>query len=614
MRQSALLFPVLVAGIPVVADAQRPRDPLAGFDAYVAKAMTTWEVPGVAISIVKGDSVVYAKGYGTRTIGKRESVDPNTLFAIGSSSKAFTAVLVGMLVDAGEIAWSDPVTKHLAGFQLADPYVTRELRVQDLLSHRSGLARGDLVWYATDLTREEIVQRVRYLEPSWSLRSHFGYQNIMYIAAGQLVAGQMDMSWDDAVRRKLFEPLGMTSSNTSIRDLQGKPNVATPHILDEEAVIAIPYRNIDNAGPAGSINSNVLDMAKWVRFQLDSGKVGGKTLLSTGTFIETHTPHTIIDREGPDRVLNPYTHYESYGLGWFLEDYRGHELVQHGGNIDGMSAMVAMMPEEDLGVVILTNMNGTPLTAVLMRTIFDRYLGATGKDWSADIRKVYEDGEKRAKAAEAKRDSARMLGTTPSLPLGKYAGTYHDSLYGTATIEMEDRHLVAHFGGFIGDLEHWHHDTFRATSRDKTLGKMFLTFGVNAVAEVDGFQLEGMDGLLPEERPDFRRSTPPADSAPGITISDAAMRKIAGSYTAVGLPLVIEIQVIDGELKATVPGQPVYTLVAESPLRFRLTGPPGMPAGFHLEFEERSGTMVGATLHQPAPQPTLRLEKKQDAR
>ena len=611
MRLSAILFPTMLVGLPLAIAAQRTPSQLAGFDAYVAKAMTTWEVPGVAIAVVQGDSVVYAKGYGTRTIGKSEPVDPNTLFAIGSSSKAFTAVLVGMLADAGKIGWNDPVATHLAGFQLADPYVTRELRVRDLLSHRSGLARGDLVWYGTDRTREDIVRQVRYLQPSWSLRSQFGYQNIMYVAAGQLVAGELEMSWDDAVRTRLFEPLGMTSSSTSVRALDGKPNVATPHATLEEKVVTVSYRNIDNVGPAGSINSSVMDMTKWIRFQLDSGKAGDKTLLSTGSYIETHTPHTIIRREGPARASNPFTHYASYGLGWFLEDYRGRELVHHGGNIDGMSALVGMMPEEDLGVVILTNMNGSPLTSILMRTIFDRYLGATGKDWSADIRKIYEDGQRRAKAAEAKRDSARMMGTTPSLALSKYAGTYHDSLYGSATIKTEDGHLVARFGGFTGDMEHWHHDTFQATARDKTLGKMFLTFGVNAVAEVDGFRLEGMDGLLPEERPDFRRSTPPADSAPGIALSEADMRKIAGSYQVPGQPMVVEIEMIDGELKATVPGQPIYTLVAESPLRFRMTGPPGMPAGFYVEFERRGEEIVGATLHQPAPQPTLRFEKKQ---
>ena len=610
MRTLPLAIPLALALSVSPSIGQRAPAPLEGFDAFVTSAMTTWEVPGVAIAIVKGDSVVYAKGFGTRTIGRNEPVDASTLFAIGSSSKAFTATLVAMLVDAGKVRWNDPVAQHLRGFQLADPYLSREMRVRDLLSHRSGLARGDLLWYGTDRSREQIVEQVRYLRPSWSLRSQFGYQNVMYIAAGQLVDAQMGMSWDDAVRARLFQPLGMTSSSTTIRDLAGKPNVASPHTKLEETVTAIPWRNIDNAGPAGSINSNVLDMAKWVRFQLDSGKVGEKTLLSTGSFVETHMPHTIIRREGPARASNPFTNFASYGLGWFLEDYRGREIVHHGGNIDGMSAMVGMMPSEDLGVVILTNMNGTALTTVLLRTVFDRYLGATGKDWSADMRKLVEDGQKRAKEAASKREAARMAGTTPSLPLDRYAGTYHDSLYGAATVAMESGRLVARFGGFVGDMEHWHHDTFRATGRDQTLGKMFLTFGINAVAEVDGFRLEGMDGLLPEERPDFRRSAPPADSTPAIAIAESDLQKLAGSYALQGQPLVVEIEVIDGSLKATVPGQPVYTLVPESPLRFRLTGPPGMPAGFFMEFEKRGDRVVSLTLHQPQPQPTLKLDRK----
>jgi CubicO group peptidase (beta-lactamase class C family) len=610
MRHFTVAAPIALAMLALPVAAQRTPAPLAGFDAYVTKSMATWEVPGLAIAVVKGDSVVYAKGYGTRTIGKTEPVDPSTLFAIGSSSKAFTAALVAMLVDAGKVRWNDPVTQHLRGFQVNDPYVTREMRVRDLLSHRSGLARGDLLWYGTDRTRDQIVEQVRYLKPSWSLRSQFGYQNIMYIAAGQLAAEAMDMPWDEAIRAKLFEPLGMRASSTSINALQGKPNVASPHATIEDTVVVIPWRNIDNAGPAGSINSSVLDMAKWVKFQLDSGKAGGKTLLSTGSFVETHMPHTIIRREAPARASNPYTNFASYGLGWFLEDYRGREIVHHGGNIDGMSAMVGLMPGEDLGVVILTNMNGTDLTTVLMRTIFDRYLGVSGKDWSADLRKLVEDGQKRAKEAEAKRDSARMSGTTPSLPLAKYAGTYYDSLYGRATVQVEEGHLVARFGGFVGDMEHWHHDTFRATARDKTLGRMFFTFALNPVAEVVAFEIDGGPGANPEERPDFRRSAPPVDSTAAVTVADSDLQKLTGSYELSGQPMTIAIEFIDGTLKATVPGQPVYTLVAETPLRYRLTGPPGMPAGFFVEFEKAGDRVTSLTLTQPEPRPTLKFIRK----
>src|SRR3954454_21278990 len=246
--------------------AEAQAKPLQGFDDYVTKSMADWKIPGLALAIVRNDSVILAKGYGVRTRGKPDRVDERTLFAIGSSSKAFTSLAVAMLVDQGKVKWDDPATKYLPGFQLYDPYVTREIPVRDLLSHRSGLARGDMLWYAAQvLPRDSILYHVRYLKPSWSLRSRFGYQNIMYLAAGQLAARVNNKSWDQGNRERIFQPLGMTSSNTSNRDLDRLPDVASPHEEIEDTVRVIPYHNIDNIAPAGSINSNALDMAQWVR-------------------------------------------------------------------------------------------------------------------------------------------------------------------------------------------------------------------------------------------------------------------------------------------------------------------------------------------------------------
>ena len=251
---------LLVAVLAQVALAQNGA--LNGFDDYVNKAMKEWEVPGVAIAIVKGDQVVLAKGYGVRKIGEPAAVDERTLFAIGSSSKAFTAASIAMLVDDGKVKWDDPVTKYLPGFEMYDPYVTRELTVRDLLSHRSGLQRGDFLWYGTELERDEILRRTRFLKPSWSLRSTFGYQNLMFLAAGQLVSRVGGKSWDEFIQQRLFTPLAMSSSSTSINAFKNVDNVAAPHAKVEEKVQVIPWRNIDNIAPAGSINSNVVDMAQ----------------------------------------------------------------------------------------------------------------------------------------------------------------------------------------------------------------------------------------------------------------------------------------------------------------------------------------------------------------
>ncbi|CAN5826348.1 serine hydrolase [soil metagenome] len=487
----------------MTAPAAAQTGPLAGFDEYVQKSMREWKVPGVALAIIRGDSVVLAKGYGVRTLDRPEAVDANTVFAIGSASKAFTATLVGMLVDEGKVKWYDPVTTHLPGFQLYDPYVTRELAVRDLLSHRSGLARGDLLWYGTTNDPSEILRRVRFLKPSWSFRSQYGYQNIMYVAAGQIVANKTGKSWDAAVRDRLLVPLGMTASNTSTHPLRTLPNVASPHADIEDTVRVISWRNIDNAGPAGSINSSANDMTRWVRFQLDSAKVGRKQLVSTAAFTETHTPHVVIRRDSTAREANPFTHFSSYGLGWSLADYRGRELVHHGGNIDGMSALVALMPGEDIGMVILTNMNGSGLPTVLMRRAFDALLGTPPRDWSAELLRLRDRTLARAKETERKREAERVKGTRPSLPLSAYVGTYADSMYGEAKVRQENGRLVVEFGpSFVGEMEHWHFNTFRTRWRDPSMGRGWINFTIGSNGKVRQMEMENIADFRREEKPD----------------------------------------------------------------------------------------------------------------
>ncbi|MGI9040399.1 MAG: serine hydrolase domain-containing protein [Gemmatimonadales bacterium] len=408
---AVLILTLLSRSVPAGAQGK----PLQDFDAYITRSMAEWRIPGLAIAVVRNDSVVLLKGYGVKRLGAAEPVDERTLFAIGSSSKAFTALGVAMLVDEGKVRWDDPATKYLPGFQLFDPYVTRELTVRDLLTHRSGLARGDLMWYAQDLPRDSVLHRVRYLKPTWSLRAHFGYQNIMYLAAGQLTARVAGKSWDEVMRDRILTPLGMSSSNTSVSELIRLPNVATPHEEVDDTVRAVPYHNIDNAGPAGSINSNVVDMAQWLRFQLAGGKIGGKPLLSAGAFDETHTPQTIVRLEGAWKLIMPDAHFAAYGLGWLLHDYRGRKIAQHGGGIDGMHALVGLMSEEKTGVVILTNLAGNSLTHALMYRIFDAYLKQPRKDWSTELLKGLEALEAQAKDEKKSREVQRVTGTSPSL-------------------------------------------------------------------------------------------------------------------------------------------------------------------------------------------------------
>ena len=586
---------------PAIAQKSNPKPSLAGYDQYVTKTMQDWKVPALAIAVVKDDSIVLMKGYGTRTMGKTEPVDEHTLFAIGSSSKAFTATLVAMLVDEGKMRWDDPATAYLPGLQLYDPYVSRELTVRDLLTHRSGLARGDLMWYATDYNRDEILRRVRFLKPTWSVRSRFGYQNIMYLAAGQAAAHVAGKSWDDLVRERIFSPLGMTETSTSTRDLAGKSNVATPHAEIEDTLQIVPWHNIDNIGPAGSINSNVFDMIKWVRFQLAQGKVNGKSLVSASALGETHTAQMTIPVGADARQLNPYTHLEAYGMGWFLQDYRGRELDQHGGNIDGMTAMVALMPEEKIGVVILSNANGSPAPTIALYRVLDQLLNEPARDWNAEFVKTREKARAQQKEAEQKRLAQRVPNTKPSLSLDKYAGIYTDSMYGELKVTEENGALRVKYGtAFDGTLEHWHFDTFRFTSPNRMSGKPFMTFALGADGKVQSLDFESIGT--------FGRKPEAPDTSRKIVLAAAEAGKLTGTFVSESPALSIDVR-YDGDLKLTVPGQPAYTLLADSPTRFRLTGA-GIPAGFFLEYEMVNGAVKSVKLVQPTPRPTLTFVPK----
>jgi CubicO group peptidase (beta-lactamase class C family) len=596
-----LLTLCAVAALPLGA---QQREPFAGYDAYVNQALAAWKVPGVGIAIVRNDSVIYAKGYGLREIGKPDRVDERTFFAIGSSSKAFTAAAVAMLVDERKVRWDDAAAKFLPALQLYDPYATRELTIRDLLSHRSGLARGDLLWYGTDFDRAEILRRVRFLEPSWSFRSQFGYQNLMYLAAGELTARVVGggKSWDDVIDERIFAPLGMTTSNTSVRRLAGMPNVATPHSEIDDTVRVVPWRNIDNIAPAGSINSNVVEMANWVRLQLNKGKFGGRQVISSAQIEEMHKPHTIVPLEGAWKLLSPASHFLSYGLGWFLQDYRGEKVVQHGGNIDGMSALVGMIPEKNFGVVILTNMNQSGLPYVLMNRTFDAHLKAPARDWSAEMRKSFDALVAAGRDAQKRMEAQRVAGTRPSLPLAQYAGTYVDSMYGEAVVTDRNGTLYLSRGPAAeGSLEHWHFDTFRATWRDRGMGKTLVAFQLGTSGKVDELQIN-----LGGAPVTYRRRPAMADTTPGVRIAASEVATYVGRFESKAPPIVVSVERMGDALHLNVPGQPMYTLVPVTRTRFKLTGP-SVPAGFYLDYAMDGRTIRSVTLEQPAPRPPLTL-------
>ena len=486
-------------------------NPLQGLNTAVEQALQDWQMPGLALAIVKDDAVMLSKGYGVRELGQPAPVDERTVFAIGSVTKAFTAAALGMLVDEGEVGWDDPVTAHLPGFQLYDPYVTREITLRDLLTHRSGLPRGDLIWIGSNFDRAEILRRLRYLPPRWGFRSHYGYQNILYLAAGQVVAAVTGRSWDEFIRERIFAPLGMTTSSTSVTALADAANVATPHAEVDGQVRPVLYRNIDCIAPAGAINSNVADMTQWIRMLLADGRYGDQRFLSADTMTELFTPQTVMGLEAPEvRAYKPqlrgHTHFVAYGLGWMLYDYRGRKIASHTGAIDGMRAALGLVPEERLGIVVLTNRNFENLAPALMFKVLDAYLGVRPWDslaaWLTEARAADERAERRW----ATREKERVSDTRPSLPLAQYAGVYEDAYCGRLNVTREDGALVLRYGqAHCGDLTHWHYDTFLVTWRQRHLDRSFATFALNSKGAVETMSLEdtgwGQDYLfnrLPE--------------------------------------------------------------------------------------------------------------------
>lgn len=489
-----LLCAAFLLARPPMATAQPA--PLEGLDSYVEQAMVEWNVPGLSLAVVKDDSVVYIQGYGVREQGTEKLVDENTLFAIGSTTKAFTSALVGQLVDQGEIAWGDRVTDHLSWFQLHDPWVTRELTIRDLLTHRSGLPRCDAVWHSTNYTRQEILRRVRYCEPEFSFRSQYGYQNIMYLAAGRLAADVAGTRWDQLVEHRIFGPLGMDRSNTSVDSLEGISNVASPHEEIDGETRTVPWRDVDNIGPAGSINSSAIEMAQWLRLQLNEGSYEDRRLLADSTVAEIHEPHMVVEEPSvlTQASLFPSNHFRAYGFGWHIRDHHGRKVVWHAGGIDGMRAEVGLIPEEELGVVVLTNYSPDGLGTPLMFRIFNSYLDAPQKYWAAEYRSIYDSLQAEEQKQEKKLREARVAGTSPSLDSEAYTGTYRNELYGKLVVSRsEDGLRIEVMDSYAGDLEHWHFDTYRvnwdqASHRTRSLETKLITFQVSPRGKVAGLE------------------------------------------------------------------------------------------------------------------------------
>jgi CubicO group peptidase (beta-lactamase class C family) len=516
IRRRFLSCLCLLFTLTAVASAQPPD-----LDRWVARAMQTFEVPGIGLAIVKDDAVVLAKGYGVRKLDDPTPVDARTLFGIASNTKVFTATALGLLVEEHKIEWDAPVVRYLPAFAMWDPFVTRELTVRDLLVHRSGLGlgAGDLLWWPeSTYTRKEIAHRLRFIPPATSFRSAYAYDNVLYLVAGELIETISGQTWEDFVASRILAKVGMTGSNVRHSASSASGNVAVTHARVDGKVRPIAPFGSDNTNPAGGINSSAEDMAKWLRVQLSGGKLAdGSRLFSDATARQLTaivTPIPIGDP--PPELAALKMNFHGYALGLDVRDYRGHKAVMHTGGLPGYVSRVVMIPDLNVGVAVLTNQESGAAFESIAFHILDHYLAAPGFDWIDGYNKVQARIDAATADAERRAGGSRDAAAKPSLALGKYSGTYRDAWYGDITIAEEGGKLAIRFSKtplLLGDLEHWQHDTFIARWRDRELrADAYVTFALNpdgsidqakmrAVSPATDFSFDFQDLLLKPVRP-----------------------------------------------------------------------------------------------------------------
>ena len=563
--------------------AAKAKKALEGFDEIVAKGLALLKVPGVAIAIVKDKDIIFSKGFGFRDVETKLPMTADTIMAIGSSTKAFTAFTLGTLVDRGQVEWDKPVRNYIPWFRLYDAQAGERLTPRDLVTHRSGLPRHDLVWYNNHTSsREDLVRSLAYLPPTADLREKWQYNNLMFLTAGYLVETLTGKSWEEAVRTLVFDPLGMVRSNFSVVASQKDKDFALPYDEREGKVVKIPFRDISLIGPAGSINSTANEMSRWVTVHINGGKYGDKQVIGANTLADLHTPYmttggvsTRPDITAPD-----------YALGWMVDNYRGHGRVHHGGNIDGFSAMVSLLPNDGLGFVILTNKNGTVLPELLIRTAIDRILGLEAVDWIGDAAKKLAEGEAVGKKAEEKKTARRRPGTVPAHKFDEYAGDYRHPGYGDLKVTLKGTQLSFTYNGIATPLSHWHYETFNGgKAEDPTFEDMKLTFRTDVNGNVVGVAVPfepSLDDIYFAKKPDAR-------------LSDAAyLKTLVGSYTLATQTVTVSLK--GDVLTLFVPGQPVYDLLPEVGGEFSLKAAKGIRVRF---LEDGKEQVTGLEISQP---------------
>ncbi len=571
---SLLAIAVLSAPARLAAQSDPAIDArLNGFDAYMAQVMKDWNAPGIGVGVVVKDRLVFAKGYGYRDYGKKLPYTPTTTQPIASNSKLFTAVAAGMLVEEGKLAWDEPIRRYVPSIRFHDDELDRSITLRDMLSHRTGVTRHDLIWYKSPFTRQELWDRLRYLEPSAPMRTTFLYNNLMFTAVGSVIEQVSGLTWEQFIQRRIFDPLGMAHSTLTVEDnIKGpEPGVPYSERRDSTVLYRQPYYTAEVAiAPAGAINSNVRDLSRWVIALLNGGKMDGKQVIPAAAIRETMAPsialpNSALESRGWGELLNT-----AYGMGRWTGSYRGHLIAYHGGDLPGFHSQISILPNDSIGVIVLViGDHMAPMYNGLTYDIYERLLGMSLTPWSERLNAIRLRNKAAGTRARAVASVGRVPGTRPSHALDDYVGEYEHPAYGVLTIARGDTGLTFDLHGIRLPLSHFHYDRFD-TPDDEQDGKWSVNFRTNPMGEVDGAELS-----LDQAAVVFARRVPPA------LLAEGTLRAYAGTYrTPSGGKTEVTYRPGVG---LVLPGARPVALVPWRPQQFRLKEFPDNVVSFTVE-------------------------------
>ncbi len=437
------------------------------FRRLVTKIMEDWHVPGLGMIVVKDGKIVFAEGFGLRDVKRGLKVTPQTLFPIASCTKTFTAVSLAILVDEGKADWDAPLKDLLPSFRLCDVYASDHMTLRDLLAHRSGLPQHYRMYFNRTITRKEIFERLPFLELSKGLREGFQYSNLNYTIAAFVLEQLTRMTWEEFVQRRIFDPLEMSHSNFSVIESQKASDFALPYRIEDGELKEIPFFDVNpmGMGPAGSINSNLADMAHWLLLHLSKGKYNGRQIVSESNLAVTHTPQIVLPGVVTDELF-----YSSYGMGWVIDSYRNHLMLSHGGGFDGFSCYVSILPRDNIGCAVFCNLEGVPVTRILTRIVYDRLLGLSEIPWNQRMKESFS----KSKPAVPEKTESTASGTKGCRNLEDYCGEFSHPAYGILSIKLEDDHLYVVHNGLTSILAHVFHDVFE--TKDRVFGRFRFLF------------------------------------------------------------------------------------------------------------------------------------------